>query len=113
MLQLIGGKAPDHMAYQVERHAVFLSANVKTADISKAALLATRAEADAAVAALTPTVQRRYGEGTSIEVVAGWSNSMTAHAVVALKSRIDADSSLMAARIAQRIFAPNKRPAGI
>ena len=110
MLQLISGDVPDQLAYQAHKGSVWLTANTKLADGGLAAHLRSEDLARRAAEALTPILKKRRGESASIRVVPATGGGGGRSAEEALERRINRDSTLMEARLAQRVFAPNKRP---
>lgn len=107
MLRLHGGKQPAMLEYQIDRGGVWISASTKAADHSKGACLDSQALADSAAAAQAPAVLRRYGAGARLEAVPCWAPAMKGSV---LPKRIEADSAMLRARIAQGVFAPNMQP---
>ena len=77
----------------------FLSANTKLVGVNKAVRLSSEKLAKLFCEAVVPTLRRRHGEAVSVMVATCRTTD----------SRID--DSLVRARIQERLFAPNKRPA--
>lgn len=79
----------------------FLSANTKLVGINKAVRLTTEELAISFCHAVLPTLRRRHGEAVSVTLSTFRTDD----------SRDD--DSLVAARIDERLFSPNKRPSSL
>jgi hypothetical protein len=110
MLQIIGGRLPSMLAYQIHKGQAFVSPHTKAVDIGQGACLRSLDLANRVAAALSPVVRKRYGDAARIEVVPVSTGGGGASAMARMSRRIAADSAMLDARIAQRVFAPNKRP---
>jgi hypothetical protein len=111
MLQIVGGKLPPMLAYQIHKNHVFVSPHTKAVDMSQGAYLRSLDLANRAATALVTIVRKRYGDEARIEVVPVRGGGGGSSAMDRLRRRIEEDSAMLDARVAQRIFAPNKRPA--
>ena len=109
-LQVVGGKVPDFMAYQAHKGTVYLSPHTKLSDMDRAAYLDTEDLARRAAVAIGPIMKKRHGDGARIEVLPVGGGGGGASADARIMKKIKADSAMMEARTAQRIFAPNKQP---
>jgi hypothetical protein len=109
-LSLEHGETGYQMNYYAHKGDIRLSAHTKAVSPDKGARLATRELAERAAAALAPVIRKRHGDDARIVVtpVREWGGGKLAAARTA--ALIKADTAMMEARIAQGLFAPNKRP---
>jgi hypothetical protein len=110
LLRVDGGETGPLLAYYSHKHQVFLSPHTKAVSMDLAAHLESLEVATRAAKSLGPIARKRYGDAARIEVVPirerGGGDSSTKRTL----ARIKADTAMMEARIAQGVFAPNKRP---
>lgn len=99
-IRVVGAGVQWHMSWQQSKGICYLSANTKLADYSKAVRLASEGLAREFRDAVMETMRKRHGEAVELVVEQGGRKKTL-------------DDETVAARIAQRNFAPNKRPYSI
>ena len=104
----LAGVVPPRLSEHVERHAVFLSADLRACAHEKAMLLSDRALADELLAAIRPRLLKRYGNQAQFGIA-----SVEASASAHLLRRVEIETARIRARIDQQVIAPNKRPVGL
>jgi hypothetical protein len=109
-LRVEGGHTGDQMNYYAYKGDIYLSPHTKAVSPEKAAHLATRDLAERAAAALAPIARKRYGDAARIVVVPVCTFGGGKLSMARTAARIKADTEMLEARIAQGVFAPNKRP---
>ena len=96
-IRVVGGKSHWQMLYQHAKGICYLSAHTKLADFGKAVTLSNRQLAEDFRTAIQEVMRRRHGSNVELVVERGGGKKCV-------------DDELVAARIAQRVFAPNCRP---
>lgn len=98
-------RAPSSLFYQDEKNELCLSSNVRLCGMARMAHIDSRQLAEQFVEACLPTLQKRYGNETTLEIF-----ECMASATDSLKERIKVDSEIIRKRIATNNFSPNKAP---
>ena len=96
------------LSEHVERHSVFLSADLRACTQEKAMMLSDRSLGEELLAAIRPRLLKRYGIDVRADVV-----SVEAGASANLARRAALETARIRARVDQQVFAPNKRPVGL
>lgn len=96
-IRVEGANSQRHMLYQQEKGICYLSAHTKLADYSKAVTLTSESLAREFREAVMEVMRRRHGDEVELIVEPGGRKKAP-------------DDQVVAARIAQRVFAPNKMP---
>lgn len=99
---------PPGLSEHVERHAVFLSADLRACAQEKSLLLSDRALAQELLTAIGARLSKRYGDQARFGIA-----TVEASASAHLLRRVEIETARIRARIDQQVFAPNKRPVGL
>lgn len=102
---ILDERAPNSIDVQVQKDELFLGPHVRLSGLSGMALLESEELAREFAEACAPVIQKRYGPGSSIEVVRC---EASAHPSIATK--IQRDSEIVRKRLATNNLAPNKAP---
>jgi hypothetical protein len=91
--------------YQLHKYALYLSPHVRLAGMTKEAHIETKELAEEFKEKCLPIKKKRYGDDTTL-TVEEWS---TPNVYNSLKKRIDNDTKIIKARLAQNNVTPNKK----